>query len=157
MPDIDPYEADTRAILARLRSGWRPSRRDLAGTDVLERWRLFSPGPYVLQGWAGMSLKSGIVFAFDLAWVRFIDRWARLGKPALAQPLPANEAVMRCATLALEGRDEATEIGEQVRALAARARESGLDAAGYLLDMVGLEIAAARRPERVTPPAAGSP
>jgi hypothetical protein len=151
-------EADTRAILARLRTGWRPSRRDLAGTDVLERWRLFSPGPYLLQGWVGMTLKSGIVFAFDPAWVRFIDRWARLGKPALAQPLPSNDAVMRCATAALAGRDCAAGIGAAVRALAERSRDAGLDAAGYLLDMAALEIDAARgAAERVTPREAGSP
>jgi len=150
-------EADTRAILARLRLGWRPSRRDLAGTDVLERWRLFSPGPYVLQGWVGMTMKSGIVFAFDPAWVRFIDRWARLGKPAVAQPYPSNDAVMRCATAALAGRDCTAGIGAAVRALAERSREMGLDAAAYLLDMAALEIDAARGPERVTPPAAGSP
>jgi hypothetical protein len=157
MPDIDPFEADTLAILARLRTGWRPSRRDLAGTDVLERWRLYAPGAYVLQGWVGMTMKSGIVFAFDPAWVRFIDRWARLGQPALAQPYPSNDAVMRCATAALEGRDEVGEIGAAVRALAQRSRDAGLSTAGYLLDIVALEIDAVRGPERVTPPAAGSP
>lgn len=142
----DP-EADTLAILARLRAGWRPSRRNLADAPVLERWRLFAPGPYVLQGWVGMTMKSGIVFAFDPAgWVRFIDRWARLGKPALAQPLPANESVMRCAMIALAGRDGAAEIGAEVRALAERSREAGLSTAGYLLDMVALEIDAARWP-----------
>ena len=155
----DP-ETETRAILARLRTGWRPSRRDLAGTDVLERWRLFSPGPYVLQGWVGMTMKSGIVFAFDPAWVRFIDRWARLGKPAFAQALPSNEAVMHCATAALSGRDCAAGIGAAVRALAERSRDAGLDAAAYLLDIAALEIDAARPTagrSAVTPPAAGSP
>src|SRR5437899_1976769 len=80
-------EADTLAILARLRTGWRPSRRELADTAVLERWRLFAGAPCMLQGWVGMNLKSGVAFAFDAQgqWVRFIDRWARLGKPALAQ------------------------------------------------------------------------
>src|SRR3954453_22271789 len=62
-----------------------------------------------------MTMKLGIVFAFDSAWVRFIDRWARLGKPAVAQPLPSNDVVMRCA---LAGRDEAGEIGAEARALA---------------------------------------
>src|SRR3954447_13265444 len=61
-----------------------------------------------------MTMKLGIVFAFDSAWVRFIDRWARLGKPAVAQPLPSNDVVMRCA---LAGRDEAGEIGAEARAL----------------------------------------
>ena len=153
----DP-EADTLAILSRLRTGWRPSRRDLAGTDVLERWRLFSPGPYVLQGWIGMTMKSGIVFAFDSAWVRFIDRWARLGKPAVAQPLPSNDVVMRCALAALAGRDEAGEIGAEARALAERSREAGLDAAAYLLDMAAFELADAPWPARsVTPLADESP
>jgi hypothetical protein len=157
MPDIDSSEADTRAILARLRAGWRPSCRDLAGTDVLERWRLFSPGAYVLQGWVGMTMKSGIVFAFDPAWVRFIDRWARLGQPAFAQPYPSNDAVMSCATAALEGRNEVGEIGAAVRALAQRSRDAGLSTAGYLLDTVALELDVARGPGSVTPPAAGSP
>ena len=98
--DAHDCTPDTLAILARLRTGWRPSRRDLAGTDLLERWRLFSPGPYV-QGWIGMTMKSGIVFAFDREWVRFINRWARLGRPAFAQPLPSNDVVMRCALAAL--------------------------------------------------------
>jgi hypothetical protein len=67
--------ADTRAILARLRAGWRPSR-ELADAIVLERWRLFGPAPYLLQGWAGMRMTSGVLFAFDPAagWARFIDR-----------------------------------------------------------------------------------
>lgn len=153
-------EADTRAILARLRTGWRPTRRDLAGAPVLERWRLYAPGPYMLQGWVGMSLKSGVAFAFDLNWVRFIDRWARLGAPAFVQPLPSNEAVMRCAMVALAGRDGAAEIGAEVRALAQRSRDAGLDAAAYLLDMAALEIGAARGAEGsvpFTPPLAGSP
>lgn len=137
----DP-QSETRAILARLRTGWRPSRGELADAVVLERWRLFSPGPYMLQGWAGTSLKSGVAFALDSGWVRFFDRWARLGQPAFAQPLPQNDAVMRCALLALQGRDGTAEIGDEVRALAERARETGFDAAGYLLDMAALEIAA---------------
>ena len=150
--DAHDCTPDTLAILARLRTGWRPSRRDLAGTDVLERWRLFSPGPYVLQGWTGRTMKSGIVFAFDREWVRFISRWARLGKPALAQPLPSNDVVMRCALAALAGRDEAGEIGAEARALAERSREAGLDAAAYLLDMAAFELTDARWPARsVTP------
>jgi hypothetical protein len=103
---------------------------------------LFSPGPYVLQGWIGMTMKLGIVFAFDSAWVRFIDRWARLGKPAVAQPLPSNDVVMRCA---LAGRDEAGEIGAEARALAERSRDAGLKAAAYLLDMAAFELNTARR------------
>jgi hypothetical protein len=136
----DP-EADTRAILARLRSGWRPTR-ELVDAPVLERWRLFAPTPYTLQGWAGMNLKSGILFAFDAdaGWARFIDRWVRLGAPARAQPVPSNDAVMRCAIVALAGRDGAAEIGAEVRALAARSRDAGLDTAAYLLDMAALEI-----------------
>src|SRR3954453_18483094 len=145
-------EADTLAILARLRNGWRPSLRDLARTDLLKRWRLFSPGPYVLQGWIGITMKSGIVFAFDSAWVRFIDRWARLGKPAVAQPLPSNDVGMGCALAALAGRDGAGEIGAEARALAERSREAGLDAAAYLLDMAVFELNAGRWPARsVTP------
>jgi hypothetical protein len=143
MPVIETSdaEADTLAILARLRSGWRPSR-ELADASVLERWRLFAPGPYLLQGWVGMSLKSGIAFAFDPAagWVRFVDRWARLGAPALAQPLPSNEAVMGCVTIALAGRDGAAEIRAEARALADRARDAGLPTAAYLLDMAALEL-----------------
>gem|GEM_PF-3910346 len=137
-PDPTP---DTLAILARLRAGWRPSR-ELADAPVLQRWRLFAPGPYLLQGWVGMSLKSGIAFAFDPAagWVRFVDRWARLGTPACAQPLPSNEAVMRCVLIALAGRDGAAEIGAEARALAERARDAGLDMAAYLLDVVALEL-----------------
>jgi hypothetical protein len=148
----DPI-ADTLAILARLRSGWRPSR-ELADAPVLERWRLFAPGPYLLQGWVGMSLKSGIAFAFDPAagWVRFVDRWARLGAPACAQPLPSNDAVMRCATAALAGRDCASGIGDQVRALAERSRDIGLATGAFLLDMAALEIDAARRPESARDP-----
>jgi hypothetical protein len=142
--DAHDCTPDTLAILARLRTGWRPRRRDLAGTDLLDRWRLFSPGPYVLQGWIGMTMKSGIVFAFDVAWVRFIDRWARLGKTAVAQPLPSNDAVMRCALAALAGRDEAGEIGAEARALAERSREAGLYAAAYLLDMAAYELNDAR-------------
>jgi hypothetical protein len=116
---------------------------------------LFSPGPYVLQGWIGMTMKLGIVFAFDSAWVRFIDRWARLGKPAVAQPLPSNDVVMRCA---LAGRDEAGEIGAEARALAERSRDAGLKAAAYLLDMAAFELNTARRPGRsVTPRADGFP
>ena len=156
--DAHDCTADTLAILARLRSGWRPSRRDLAGTDLLERWRLFSPGPYVLQGWIGMTMKSGIVFAFDREWVRFINRWARLGTPAFAQPLPSNDVVMRCALAALAGRDEAGEISAEARALAERSREAGLGAAAHLLDMAAFELAAGRWPaENLTPRAEGSP
>jgi hypothetical protein len=70
----------------------------------------------------------------------------RLGAPACAQPLPANETVMRCAFAALAGRDEAGEIGAEVRALAARSRDAGLDAAAYLLDLAALEIGAASGP-----------
>ena len=134
-------EAETRAILARLRSGWRPSR-ELGGAPVLERWRLFAPAPYTLQGWVGMNLKSGILFAFDAGagWARFIDRWVRLGAPEFAQPYPSNGAVMRGAIVALAGRDGAAEIGAEVRALAERSRDAGLDAAAYLLDMAALEI-----------------
>ncbi|MEJ0075212.1 MAG: hypothetical protein WDO17_07155 [Alphaproteobacteria bacterium] len=144
----DPTAA-TLAILARLRTGWRPSH-ELADAIVLERWRLHAPAPYTLQGWAGMHMTSGVLFAFDPAarWARFIDRWVRLGAPDRAQPLPTNDAVMRCAMAALAGRDEAGEIGAEVRALAARSRDAGLDAAAYLLDMAALEIGAARRPER---------
>ena len=78
--------------------------------------------------------------------VRFIDRWVRLGAPARAQPLPSNDAVMRCAMAALAGRDEAGEIGAQARALAEHARDAGLDMAAYLLDMAALELDAARWP-----------
>src|SRR3954471_11989990 len=125
MPDAHDCTPDTLAILARLRTGWGPSRRDLAGTDLLERWRLFSPGPYVLQGWIGMTMKSGIVFALDREWVRFINRWARLGRPAFAQPLPSNDVVMRCALAALAGRDEAGEIGAEARAWRSARAEPG--------------------------------
>jgi len=46
----------------------------------------------------------------------------------------------RGAIVALAGRDGAAEIGAEVRALAARSRDTGLDAAAYLLDMAALEI-----------------
>lgn len=140
-------ENDTRAILARLRSGWQPSR-ELADAPELQRWQLLAARPYLLQGWVGMTLKSGVAFAFDAQarWARFIDRWVRLGAPARAQPLPSNEAVMRCAMAALAGRDEAADIGAEVRALAARSRDAGLDAAAYLLGMAALEIGASSEP-----------
>src|SRR5882757_10080282 len=50
------------------------------------------------QGWSGTTLISGVAFAFDAdaGWARLITRWVRLGAPAGAQPLPSNEAVMRC-------------------------------------------------------------
>jgi len=46
----------------------------------------------------------------------------------------------------LAGRDEAADIGAEARALAARSRDAGLDAAAYLLDIAALELDAARRP-----------
>jgi hypothetical protein len=149
MSDVNPSscESETLAVLARLRSGWQPSH-ELADAPELQRWRLLAARPYLLQGWVGMDLKSGVLFAFDAQarWARFIDRWVRLGAPACAQPLLSNETVMRCAMAALAGRDEAADIGAEARALAARSRDAGLDAAAYLLDIAALELDAARRP-----------
>jgi hypothetical protein len=153
MPVIETSDAEayTLDILTRLRSGWRPSHHELDDAPVMERWRIAVAGPYILQGFIGDNFNTGILFAFDPAagWARLIDRWVRLGAPALPdRPLPENDSVMRCASLALifDGRPD---IGAAARALAERARSSGHDLAGYLLDMAALEADAARWPEHV--------
>jgi hypothetical protein len=138
----------TLDLLTRLRSGWRPSHHELEDAPLMERWWIVVAGPYVLQGVIGGDLNTGILFAFDpvAGWARLIDRWVRLGAPALTdQPLPDNDSVMRCAALAriLDGRPD---IGAAARALAEWARGSGFDLAGYLLDMAALEADAARWP-----------
>jgi hypothetical protein len=97
--------ADTLRIIARLRAGGRPSAAELSGAAVLERWRLFAGEPYMLQGWVGMSLKSGVAFALDIGWARLIDRWVRLGGAAGVPPDASNEAVMEAAMRALERDD----------------------------------------------------
>jgi hypothetical protein len=138
-------------ILTRLRSGWRPSQHELEDAPAIERWRVAVAEPYLLQGFIGDHLHIGILFAFDPAagWARLIDRWVRLGAPALpARPLPANDAVMRCATLAVSC-DGRPDIGAAARSLAAWARSNGFDMAGYLLDMAALEADAARSPDHV--------
>lgn len=141
----------TLDILTRLRSGWRPSHHELDDAPVMKRWRIAVAGPYILQGFIGDDLNTGVLFAFDPAagWARLIDRWVRLGAPALPdQPLPDNDTVMRCAALAsiFDGRPD---IGAAARALAEWARSSGHDLAGYLLDMAALEADAARWPEQL--------
>jgi hypothetical protein len=95
--------AETLRVIARLRAGGRPSDAELSGAAVLERWRLFPGEPYMLQGWAGSSLKSGVAFALDIeaGWARLIDRWARLGAGAGVPPRVSNEAVMEAAERAL--------------------------------------------------------
>jgi hypothetical protein len=101
----DPARETLRIMVARLHAA--PSAIELSGAAVLERWRLFPGEPYMLQGHAGSSLKSGVAFALDIdaGWARLIDRWVRLGAPAAAPPRVTNDAVMQAAARALE-RDE---------------------------------------------------
>lgn len=141
----------TLDILTRLRSGWRPSHHELEDAPLMQQWRIAIAGPYLLQGFINDDLNIGILFAFDPAagWARLIDRWVRLGAPALTdQPLPDNASVMRCAAFA-RVLDPRPDIGAAARALAERARGGGLDMAGYLLDLAALEADAARWSEQL--------
>lgn len=141
----------TLDILTRLRDGWRPSHHELDDAPLMEQWRIAAAGPYILQGVIGGDLNTGILFAFDpvAGWARLIDRWVRLGAPALSdQPLPDNATVMRCAAVA-RVLDPHSDIGAAARALAEWARGNGFTLAGYLLDMAALEADAARWSDHV--------
>lgn len=130
----------TDRTLSRLQSGLCPGERELAGAEVLEQWRLFPPGPYVLQGRVGDHIYSGVAFALDPAagWARLADRWLVLGTRAPGpQPIIDNEEIMRSAARALVGQPADAElIAAHARELAGRAREAGLTMPAYLLDLV---------------------
>jgi hypothetical protein len=152
---LDAPPDDPLHILQRLRGGWRPSRENLADALVLEEW-LLAPGvPYLLQGWDGNTLKSGMALAFEASqgWARRIDRWVVLGAPLGVPPPVSNDEVMHAAALAL-ARDamaeSAPDIAAEARTLAARARCAGLNVAAHLLERAAREADAKAgwQPER---------
>ncbi len=138
-PPGDPMQA-----LERLRKGWRPTPDNLADAAVLDEWLLVPNGYYLLQGWTGSSLKSGMALAFEAPqrWARLIDRWVVLGRP-LGVPLRvSNDEVMRAAAHALAGcaaSERARDVAIEARVLAARARRARLDAAASLLESAAWE------------------
>ena len=129
-----------RRILSRLRVGWRPSERELKGAPVLDQWRLFPLGPYVLQGRVGEQVISDVAVALDpgAGWARFADQWFVLGTPAPGPQAPFdNDDIMRSAELAFAGQyTNRHTIAAHARELAGRAREAGLTVPAYLLDLV---------------------
>ena len=154
MPLIKPSDdslACTLEILARLPSGWQPAPDDLEDAPLIERWRISAGAPYMMRGAIEGRRASGALYALDAAagWARLIDRWVRLGAPALPdQQLPDNRTLMQCAAVAvfLDGRPD---VGAAIRALAAKMREDGFAMVAYLLDLAALEADAARWPERL--------
>jgi len=143
--------ADTLDILSHLQSGWQPSPDELQDAPLIKRWRINASAPYMMRGVIEDKRVSGALYALDAAagWARLIDRWVRLGAPALpGQPLPGNETVMQCAAigLLLDGRPD---VGAAIRTLAARMRDDGFAMVAYLLDLAALEADTARWPEQL--------
>jgi hypothetical protein len=153
MPPVESSDSLTYTlyILSRLQSGWRPSPDNLEDAPLIERWRITDAAPYMMRGAIDGHRASGAVYAIDASagWARLIDRWVRLGTPALPdQQLPENDTVMRCAAIALM-LDSHPDVGATIRALAANLRDRGLAMVAYLLEIAALEADAARWPQRL--------
>ena len=90
-------------ILERLREGWRPAARDLAGAPIVSEWRILSvgPGPYLLQGTVEGRPILNVVIALDASarWARTPDRWLILGgrSPELQRVVSESEIMSRAA------------------------------------------------------------
>src|ERR1051325_10894247 len=120
MPLIKPSNdslSDTLDILARLQSGQPPAPDELEGAPLIERWRISAGAPYMMRGLIDGRRASGALYALDAAagWARLIDRWVRLGVPALpGEQFPDNHMVMQCAAigLLLDGRPD---VGAAIR------------------------------------------
>jgi hypothetical protein len=73
-----------------MRTGWRPSSRDLTDAPVIEQWRLLSmaPATRILIGWLGGKafVESVVAADTDAGWARLAERWVILGDRALVCP-----------------------------------------------------------------------
>ncbi|MBI4273172.1 MAG: hypothetical protein HY659_00535 [Rhizobiales bacterium] len=91
---------DDREIITRLRTGWRPSGRDLADAALIERWSVdvIARGPYVLHGRIAGRMTLAVLIAIDadVGWARACRRWLVLGEPgSVARRFLNPDEVMR--------------------------------------------------------------
>jgi hypothetical protein len=139
-----------RDPLARLRAGWQPGERDIADADVVEQWQLLwrGDGPYLLQGHVdGQPCLAGLI-AFDPvdSWALVHDRLLVLGeRTPQACVAVTPEEVLRRATGTHDTDARLTALHAYTLALAAEAREAGLDNTAQLLEMAALELDRARK------------